>query len=488
MKRTTLYILALFCITFAGCQKDETVNKRIVNDKVIKYVASMGQQAQTRSDAGAGNSLLFLSDADKNIKIPMEWTAVEGIGVYGASAVTVAETKGELVNTTGNDNKVLSEFSSIVTEFVSEAYDSEGTLMADQTVAWSATSGAWTATPAQYWPQATTLGFFAFANLPAEQTAEIASTGVSMSHSVPATAAEQTDILFGHYLGDGSNTGIAEIQFEHPLTAVRFLHGEIDEGLIIKSIELDGVAETGTATMDIDGTVSWSDVGDHDYTVSQTGTEPTGLALSSLEGSTAELIGETFIIIPQNLASESVTVTVTFTTGQTVEATLDAGQWKAGYTNTYTISTDLTTTVIVSVDDEVDGSVKSDLVVANVGTSAAFMRVALVGFWVNSDNDIAGGWDMGQGEFADFPGTDWALGDDGFYYYTYPVRGATPDPVETGTKLFSTYTAPEAPVEDATLELNIIVQGVQYDHEKAGVSEAWGDSAAGLLNAAFKEE
>ena len=462
-------MFALTIIVLVGCQNDEIVNRQIVNDGTIRYAVCMGQQAQSRSDIGAGSSLLFLSDADESIRIPMGWTT--------------AETRGELVNTTGNDNKALSDFSSIVDVFSAKAYDGSGALMADQTVTWSDDSEVWTATPSEFWPKSTTLTFYAYANLPGSQTATITKDGVSTAHTVPATAADQTDILFGHYEGDGGDTHTAAIRFEHPLTAVRFLRGEIDESLIIKSIELCGVAETGTVAMDAEGTITWSEVDAHDYTVSQEGDATTGLPVNGTTG----LIGEPFIIIPQNLADESVMVSVTFTNGQIVVATLDAGQWKAGYTNTYTISTDLTTTVIVSVDDEVSGTVKSNLVVANVGTSAAFMRVALVGFWVNSDNDIVDGWDMGQGVFADFPGTDWALGADGYYYYTYPVMGATPDPVETGTKLFSTYTAPDAPVEDATLELNIIVQGVKYDQEKTGVAEAWGSAAAGLLNNAFKD-
>ena len=462
-------MFALAILVLAGCQNDEIVDKRIVNDGTIRYAVGMGQQAQSRSEIGAGSSLLFLSDADESIRIPVEWTA--------------AETRGELVNTTGNDNKALSDFSSIVDEFSAKAYDGAGALMADQTVEWDAGNEAWTATPSEFWPKSTELSFFAYANLPGSQTATITKDGVSTAHTVPATAADQTDILFGHYQGDGGSTHTAEIRFEHPLTAVRFIRGEIEDDLIIKSIELDGIAKTGTASMDIDGTITWSGFGTHDYTVSQEGDATTGLPVNGTTG----LIGEPFIIIPQTLSDNNVTVTVTFTTGQTVTATLDAGQWKAGYTNTYTISTDLTTTVIVSVDDQVSGNVKSNLVVANVGTSAAFLRVALVGFWVNSDNDIVGGWNKEQGVFADFPGTDWTLGADGYYYYTYPVMGATPDPVETGTKLFSTYTAPDAPVEDATLELNIIVQGVKYDQEKAGVAEAWGSAAAALLNNDYKE-
>ena len=235
-------------------------------------------------------------------------------------------TKGELINTDGSD-KALADKG--VTSFKASAYNGSSPMFSDQTVTYA--SGKWSTASTYYWPQSTVLTFLAYTNLPEGQTATIAATGVSTVHTVPAEASAQKDILLGHYKGNGGNTGTAAIRFEHPMTAVRFLRGYISESIGIRSISIKGVTASGTATMDSDGTVSWSDLGAYTHTVSQTKAD--GL---SVDGTT-NLIGEPFIIIPQNVAVNDVKVNVTFTDGTAVEASIASGEWQAGKTNTYTL-------------------------------------------------------------------------------------------------------------------------------------------------------
>ena len=235
-------------------------------------------------------------------------------------------TKGELINTDGSD-KALADKD--VTSFKASAYNGSSPLFSNEAVNYSA--GRWLTATTYYWPQNTVLTFLAYTNLPEGQTATIAATGVSTVHTVPAEASAQKDILLGHYKGNGGGTGTAAIRFEHPMTAVRFLRGYISESIGIRSISIKGVTASGTATMDPDGTVSWSALGAYTHTVSQT--KAGGL---SVDGTT-KLIGEPFIIIPQNVAVNDVKVNVTFTDGTAVEAPIASGDWLAGKTNTYTL-------------------------------------------------------------------------------------------------------------------------------------------------------
>ena len=279
MKRKTPYIFAMCALALAGCQE------RIVPEE--------------------GLPIRFAISSAENV------------------------TKGELINTDGSD-KALADKG--VKSFKASAYNGSNALFSNQDVTYA--SGKWSTANTYYWPQATSLTFLAYANLPEGQTATIATTGVSKAHTVPSEASAQKDILFGHYQGNGCGTGTAEIHFEHPLTAVRFLRGDIDASLVIKSISIKGVAASGTATMDSNGTVSWSDLGAYTHTVSQTKADGLG------EDGTTKLIGEPFIIIPQDLAVNKVRVNVTFTDGTMFEASISSGEWQAGKTNTYTLNID----------------------------------------------------------------------------------------------------------------------------------------------------
>lgn len=331
MKRKTTYIIILAALVLAGCQSEEIEIIQNSGDRTVKYALASSQQEWTKAAGETNASLLMLSDKESSISIPVECVVTEGIGVSPEKSV---QTKGTLVNTTGDDYRLLSEFSDIVGSFAAKAYDDAGTEKLSQTVTWS--GSVWEASPTAYWPQDAKLNFLTYANLPSGQSATITSTRVSTSHTVPATAADQTDILFGYYQGNGGNTGTAEIRFDHPLTAVRFLRGGIDDDLVIKSIRLAGVTKTGTATLDLNGQIEWSSVGDCDFTVSQTNDE--GLALTDLAGFSVKLIGEPFLLIPQDLADYNVLVEVTFTNDIVASATISSGTWRAGCTNNFTLS------------------------------------------------------------------------------------------------------------------------------------------------------
>ena len=491
MRNYKIYVSVLCVLVLAGCQKNGLENQDL-SDGAVKYAVVMNQLAGTKAgDNGSVASesdeqtvqpqtggLVTLKDQSGSISIPVECEVTEGIF---KSSVTVA-TKGTQVNTT-DDDKAMSLFHDIVGKFTANAYGVGGTdPLFTQNVEWK--TDKWVGSPVAYWPQATSLNFLASANLPESEdvaTVSFASTGVTLNYkSVPEDASAQKDILLGWYQGNGGGTGTADICFEHPLTAVRFLYGDIDGNPSIKSITLVGVAASYTATMAPDGEITPGEVSDYSKTVSQNKSE--GLDVDIVTG----LIGEPFIIVPQDLEGHNVMLTVILSTDSgdvPVTATINAGEWKAGYTSTYRISSEALTSLTIMVDDRVSGSVKDNLSVSNAGNCDAYFRVALVGNWKNNSGEIIECWDETQGTFANFPGTDWIkIG--GYYYYRNPVdKSAGADAyTEIESKLFSSYTAPEPPEPGASLSLDIIVQAVKYDVLKQNVSEAWGSSVAGMLN------
>ena len=475
--------MILCALALAGCRKEGLENQGL-GDGTVRYAVVMNQSAVTKAgDNGsvASGGVVTLKDRSGNISIPMECEVTEGI--LCASANSEAATKGTQVNTSGSSQALSGFADAIGKKFAVRAFEGIGsTALITQDVEWK--TDKWVGSPVAYWPQATILKFLASANLPESEdvaTVGFASTGVTLNYkSVPEDASAQKDILLGWYQGNGSGTGTAEICFGHPLTAVRFLYGDIDGNPSVKSITLEGVAASYTATMTPDGEITPGEVSDYSKTVSQNKSE--GLDVDIVTG----LIGEPFIIVPQDLEGHNVMLTVILSTDSgdvPVTATINAGEWKAGYTNTYRISSEALTTLTIMVDDRVSGNVKDNLSVSNAGNCDAYFRVALVGNWKNRSGEIIECWDETQGTFADFPGTDWIkIG--GFYYYRNPVdKSAGADAyTEIESRLFSSYTAPEPPEPGASLALDIIVQGVKYDVLKMNVTEAWGSSVADELN------
>lgn len=62
--------------------------------------------------------------------------------------------------------------------------------------------------------------------------------------------------------------------------------------------------------------------------------------------------------------------------------------------------------VDVSVDDTVNGNVKSELKVRNTGISDGYIRVAVIGCWTNLSGDVVASWQDSDGAFAGMMGAD----------------------------------------------------------------------------------
>lgn len=174
--------------------------------------------------------------------------------------------------------------------------------------------------------------FYAYTNLPATG-ATVTSTAWNaqeLQYTVPASEADQKDILLGLGSGQGyTKTGyvgrFAQIAFGHPLVAVRFRKGTIEDWTEtdkITNIRITGAYSTGKYTNAVSGS-SWS----------------------NCSGSTTVSMGDTtgtFFLIPQNLSTQSITIkadiTVDGTSYTDITGTLDTGLWEAGKYYTYTLS------------------------------------------------------------------------------------------------------------------------------------------------------
>ena len=246
-------------------------------------------------------------------------------------------TKGELVNNNVNNNYSDIALADALSLFKVAAYNGASPVFTTSSLnpanveTASYASSSWTMPNTYYWPQNTVLTFFAYANLPAEgSSVAITSEGQTLTHEMLSDVADQTDILLGYYQGRGVNGNTAKIRFQHPLTSVFFKAGEMGNETIT-SISLSGLAASGSVAMDADGVIGAWDVDDYTATSSQSDSE--GLAVNT----TTKIIGEPFILIPQNLATNGVKLTVKCKSGLTLETTIGSGEWKAQKTNYYTI-------------------------------------------------------------------------------------------------------------------------------------------------------
>ena len=396
---------------------------------------------------------------------------------------------------------------------------------------------------------------------------------ISFSYTSPASAAEQQDILFGARSASKADyttslpNGIP-VLLNHALTGVKFaLAEDIKATIMIDSVSFIGLIDKGSCVVtpasegnyrdnitnyssSASGVVVWKDTtrtGSTHYanytdtvtyakntagSFTSAGDYPKSFAnggnsnnLDDADGNAAQ----TFWLIPQKLTAQTrltihyvVKASANAATGTPYEFTIDFGkvlegksvEWKAGELHTYTIRVD---DVNVKIEDTVTATEKSGVTITNTGNTAAFIRAALVGQWLNSDDNpvfgftdkvnnlyLVDSWYQDQfvtkegasaparthGKFEELAGydkdngyNDWYLCTDGYYYYKYAVEPT----YTTGSSLFSKYTVGTTPsVEIAGVDtevyfvLEIATQAVtakqldgSYYEANAGQKDGW---------------
>lgn len=174
---------------------------------------------------------------------------------------------------------------------------------------------------------------------------------LTFSYKIPTAtmATEDKDFMLAYYSGTGTN-GSAALTFTHPLTCVNFKAGTMSGVSKINSISLAGVYESGdctvrTATYGTDDLQCYSyeqDNSEHtslwDADGSITVTGEYEVTASSLSTTIPEY---NFLLIPQNTASQAVTMTINITDDDDLTYNISIGiddiYWRAGYCYTYKI-------------------------------------------------------------------------------------------------------------------------------------------------------
>ena len=116
--------------------------------------------------------------------------------------------------------------------------------------------------------------------------------------------------------------------------------------------------------------------------------------------------------------------------------------------------TEVTTTVV----ETLDGTVKKDVKIQNTGTTDAWIRAAVVVTWQNADGNVYGQAPVKDTDYVITWGTGWATGDDGFYYWTSPVKAETG---ETGALIETISPKGNPPADGYYLTVEIIGSGIQ---------------------------
>lgn len=315
----------------------------------------------------------------------------------------------------------------------------------------------------------------------------------------------------------------ASILFYHVLAGVKFKVGNAaSDNIAIKSVTLTNIKNAGkcivTPMYDDQGyNVSGTNHSNNPQATDKSKTvskweNVTGAATFSLSGLSAKTAASgkfaesfyadgmaednymdtdftnVFYFVPQTTADGAeLTVTYTITVGgKEIEHTktipFSGRKWYAGEIYTYTLTIrELGVYITDSMNTAAGNTTKSDVAITNTHNATSYIRAAVIGNWFDSHEysgtgataSVAPGhilvnhtWDK---DYTDKAGSHsmvfnteyWELGNDGFWYYLYPVKGGVTIPEER--TLFWTYTTPDAAKEGSHLEMTITVQAVDYE-------------------------
>ena len=125
-------------------------------------------------------------------------------------------------------------------------------------------------------------------------------------------------------------------------------------------------------------------------------------------------------------------------------------------------------------EDFSNGTVKKDVCVQNTGDAPAYMRVKLLPYWYDKENDTIIAKSSWTPSFT--PGQGWVLGEDGYWYYTSPVN-----PGECTSALIPSLTLVQDDVSLARQVLEIIASCIQAEPADA-VKEAWSGTNGSVID------
>lgn len=343
---------------------------------------------------------------------------------------------------------------------------------------------------------------------------DLSAKTISFDYETPAKAEDQKDLLFAtrtltkaQYDSEFATYGGAQVLFRHAFTGVKFAIGNYDAAAdvqtIITKVVISGLKDKGSAVFapagtetNVDDRTEFSSNPSFTWTLNATSTKAfsqtfdasnvvdftagdavNGPASFYAAGANDNLNDQkaslTFWFIPQTITADLM-LDVEFCikrgadTGETLSISLNLGElilaqdsdvnktWKAGQLRTFTLTPGA---VDIEITDDVDvpSGVKDNVIITNTGSKEVYVRVAMIGNWVNTTTgQIVAPWNEGQGTFQNLGGGGlWVKGSDGFWYYTLKLApGATPN-----APIFTSYTKGDGPA-GAGLVMDLAVQAI----------------------------
>lgn len=269
------------------------------------------------------------------------------------------------------------------------------------------------------------------------------------------------------------------LRFYHPLAAVKFFVSPKVKAITVTNVRQGGKLEyravDPNSADDFKNAFVWTSSADESnitaYTqaVKTSDVDETGYATYE------------FFLIPQQFDSQDVmlTFTVEATDGKvhqisTLANNLGTGSWDAGYRYNYYIDETASGNVGLQIKENFQNYVKTNVTVFNTKRSTAYVRATVVANWESESGKIIAPFSTSNINFNVGAGSNWVLGDDGYYYYTKPVVGFTyTDPLISSFSDTSTAAELNFKLRKYRLVWRIIAQGVEFDQEKHYVGEAW---------------
>lgn len=286
----------------------------------------------------------------------------------------------------------------------------------------------------------------------------------SFWYQLPGPSSDKTDavktpdLVFAVAPNQTNNRTPVELNFYHALSAIEFKTGSAVPGdLKIHSVSFQNVYSSGTCEY-----VSSSNGVSFEWKFENTDVKKT------YSQSYDETLKENmFMLIPQTISDDAVLeIAVSFETrNYTIRKKLNqlTSKWVPGKQYTFMITSP--DEVQLYLNDDVEGPVKKNLQIKNTGVADVFVRAALIGNWVipndtdsYDDDTIVDSWNASDsyGEFVWGTGNEsWVLHTDGYYYYKTLLKSGV-----EADKLFETYTLKSRPLDNAVLDLTVVVQAV----------------------------
>ena len=304
---------------------------------------------------------------------------------------------------------------------------------------------------------------------------------------------EQKD-LFLAYAHQGKEQGKVNLQYNHALSAIRFIAGKVLAGTV-ENISLSDVYAAGKLTYQPNQAtkLTWEldnsskSTLDQDLNVeikenmSGTPTQPI----------TSDANETTFLLIPQPTTGKILTITYLRPDGvhDVYKATMPDGAWEIGKAYTYTLKL-MDGLSIEATAENVVNKVINGVEITNTYNKPCYVRAMIVGNWVDEADNVAALFNPNEVNLKITAGnsnyeraTNWDtywLYDEtaNVYYYKKPLLSTK----HTEVRLFNKFTNPITHADGLELDFVVLVQAVEAEADKTSVKAAWGNTVADQLD------